>query len=436
MATVHVVGAGIAGLACAVQLAAAGCAVAVHEAAPQAGGRCRSFEDRALGCRLDNGNHLLLSANQGALGFLQTIGAADTLVGPPRAAFPFLDLRTGERWSLRPNAGWLPWWVLAPGRRVPGTRASDYLSGLALATARRGHTVADRVGADHPLYERLWEPLTLAAMNAAPAVAAAAPMSAVLRATFGRGEGRCRPLIARDGLSASFIDPALDYLRARDVSVRLGRRLRSLDLDGNRVTGLDFADGRIPLKASDTLVLAIPPSAVRPLLPGVTGPDEGLPIVNGHFRLSGPAALPDGDSFLGLIGGTAHWVFPRGDVASVTVSGAVGLVDEPPATIAERLWRDIALALGRPEKPVPPYRIVKERRATFTQTPEQLDRRPSTRTRWTNCLLAGDWTDTGLPATIEGAARSGQAAAAVAQEQQSFKQPDKAASKPWVYRAS
>ena len=99
------------GLAAAVRLAGRGATVVVHEAAGQAGGRCRSYHDPALDMVIDNGNHLLLSANHAALAFLATIGAADSLVGPAAADFAFVDLASGERWTLRINAGRLPWWI-------------------------------------------------------------------------------------------------------------------------------------------------------------------------------------------------------------------------------------------------------------------------------------------------------------------------------------
>ena len=113
-----------------------------------------------------------------------------------------------------------------------------------------------------------------------------------------------------------------------------------------------------------------------------------------------------------MIGGTAHWVFVRDDVVSVTVSGAGALAGQPAADLASLLWSDVTRALGLPVGPVPPVRVVKEKRATFIQTPANQHRRPPPATRWPNLFLAGDWTATGLPATIEGAIRSGFAAAA------------------------
>ncbi len=115
-------------------------------------------------------------------------------------------------------------------------------------------------------------------------------------------------------------------------------------------------------------------------------------------------------TFLGLLGGTAEWLFVRGDVASVTVSAANELAEEESGVIARRLWADVAAALGLGGVPLPPHRIGKEKRATFAGTPVQVRRRAGTRTPWANLFLAGDWTDTGLPATIEGAVRSGRKA--------------------------
>jgi phytoene dehydrogenase-like protein len=165
---VHVVGAGLAGLAAAVRLAEAGLAVRVHEAAPQAGGRCRSYQDQALGRVIDNGNHLLLSGNASALRYLQTIGAADSLAGPASTSFPFLDLATGRRWVLRPNAGLLPVWLLQKDRRVPESRLLDYLKAWRLAAAGPEAAVAECLRDSGVLWERFGAPLATAVLNTPP----------------------------------------------------------------------------------------------------------------------------------------------------------------------------------------------------------------------------------------------------------------------------
>jgi squalene-associated FAD-dependent desaturase len=413
MAKVHVVGAGIAGLACAVALTRRGVRVALHEAAAQAGGRCRSYYDAKLDRLIDNGNHILLSANRAALSYVEEIGAGGTLVGPRRAAFPFLDLETGEAWTLRPNAGPLPWWLLNAARRIPGTRLASYLAGLKLAFAGAEDTVEQRLDPNDPLWRRFWEPLTAAALNTGPEEASARLLWLVLRETFGRGEAACRPLIAREGLDRSFVAPALDLLRTGGAQVVFNHRLRALDLADDRVMGADFGDRAITLDADDWLVLALPPVTAATLVPALDAPEDAWPIVNAHLRLPTAPGLPDDLPFLGLVGGTAHWLFARGDVVSLTVSAARTLAEAPTEEIERRLWNDTARALGLDPALRPPMRVIKERRATFAQTPRALVKRAPARTAWRNLLLAGDWTDTGYPATIESAVRSGRAAARI-----------------------
>lgn len=400
----HIIGAGLAGLSTAVNLVKAGRRVSVHEAAGHAGGRCRSFDDAAIGRRIDNGNHLLLSGNRAALDYLKDIGAEDSLSGPEVAEFPFLDLKTAERWTVKPDAGPIPWSIFSKARRVPGSRPTDYLKAISLAWAGDDATVAQCLGPDGALFRRFWEPLSVAVLNTSAEESAASLFWPVVRETLGRGEAACRPLIAETGLSESFVDPAVRFLRDRGVPVDVNSRLRGFLFEGERVSGLDFGAGRSALGADDTVVLAVPPVAAAGLVPDLETPNESRAIVNGHFVLE--KEVP-GFSFLGLVGGLSQWLFVRGDVASVTVSAANDLAEEESESIAERLWEEIAVALDLEGFPLPPHRIVKEKRATFAQTPEQVKRRRRTASAWKNLFLAGDWTDTGLPATIEGAVRSG-----------------------------
>ena len=407
MSTIHVVGAGLAGLAAALRLAEARRSVVLHEATGHAGGRCRSYLDATLGCRIDNGNHLLIAGNTAAMAYLDAIGARGTLVGPPEPAFPFLDLATGERWTLRPNRGRIPWWIASSSRRVPGTVTRDYLGALRLRAAGTGATVAATLPSD-TLFHRLWQPLAVAALNTEVEAGDARLLSRVIAESFGRGGTACRPLVPREGLSESLIDPALARLAALGVTVRFGSRLRGLGLNQGRVDALDFDQGRIELRAGDAVVLAVTAPVAARLLPSLVVPDEFRAILNAHYRLAAPADTP---LFVGLVGGTAEWVFRKREVLSVTVSAADRLMDTGAEELARILWRDVARAYGAPADSIPPCQIVKERRATFAATPAQAARRAKTRTPHRNLVLAGDWTDTGLPATIEGAIRSGFAAA-------------------------
>ena len=415
--TTHVVGAGLSGLAAAVALAERGHAVTVHEAAKQAGGRCRSYRDATLGLTIDNGNHLLLSGNASSLDFLRRVGApGDALTGPAQAEFPFADLRTGERWTLRPNEGRLPWWVLAAGRRVPGSRARDYLAPLGILRAalrRDAGTIGESMACEGALYERLWHPVLLAALNTEPRESDPRLAARILRETLGAGGAACRPLVAVGGLSYAFVDPALATLAALGAGVRYGARLRGLADDGRRLTRLDFADGPVALGPGDGVVLAVPAWVAADLVPGLAVPRDFRSIVNAHFALAPPPGAP---LMLGVVGGLTEWLFAYPDRLSVTISGADRLLDTPREALARTIWGEIVQLLGPAPglaSDLPPWQIVKERRATFAATPQESARRPSAVTRLDNLALAGDWTDTGLPSTIEGTVRSGFSAARV-----------------------
>jgi squalene-associated FAD-dependent desaturase len=405
--TVHIIGAGLAGLSAAVLLAQRSVRVIVHEAIDQAGGRCRSYHDHATGLMIDNGNHLLLSGNRAARAYLRTIGSEGGLVGPDAAEFPFADLTSGERWKLRINDGRVPWWIFNDGRRVPHTRWHDYLGLAPLLWAPSGKTVCDVINCGGVLYERLLRPVLLAALNIEPQEGSAALGGAIVRETLAAGGRACRPLIAREGLSAVLIEPALAFVRARDAGVRFRHELRALRLAGDRIEMLDFGDEAVGLDPDDRVILAVPPPAAQSLLPDLQAPSEFRAIVNAHFAIDPPRGHPP---ITGVIGGVVEWVFAFPGRLSVTISAADRLLSTPREILAQAIWREVATIAGLPAE-LPPWQIVRERRATFAATPQQNARRPGARTKWRNLLLAGDWTQTGLPATIEGAIRSGECAA-------------------------
>jgi hydroxysqualene dehydroxylase len=403
----HIVGAGISGLSAAVRLANANFKVHLYEATQQAGGRCRSYFDAATNLTIDNGNHLLLSGNRHALAYAKSIGTEAGLVGPKRAQFPFVDLKSGKRWQLDLGDSRLPLWVFDSARRVPDTSLRDYLALMPLIWSSPSRLVGDAIPCEGVLYQRLVQPLLLAALNVDPPGGSAGLAGAVVRETLLAGGQACRPLIAREGLSAVLVEPAIKLLQGKGADIRFGQELRGFGSASDRVDELKFGEQAILLAPSDVVVLAVPPRPAASLLPGLKTPSKFRAIVNAHFRFEPPKDLP---AILGVVGGLVEWLFTFPERLSITISGADRLVDMPREELAQAIWRDICQA-ARITAELPPWQIVRERRATFEATPEQNALRPGAVTAFKNLFLAGDWTDTGLPATIEGSVRSGNRAA-------------------------
>ena len=411
MASVHIIGAGMAGLSAAVELTRSGHNVSLYEAAPQAGGRCRSYYDPKLDCEIDNGNHLLLSGNTSVASYLKTIGAEDGLSGPNEAVFPFVDIRDGKRWDIKFSASRIPFWLLDKSARVPGASFGQHLALAKILRANDSHVIADFVGKDNPLYERLIDPLSVAVINMPPETASAKLMANVLKETIMKGGKACQPRLATQSLGKTFVEPALAYLKTNNTSVTFGARLKSIVQEDGRITALNFAKDNVDVAADDTVIMALPPEPTGDILDFITAPQDYSSIVNAHFKLPAPVKVNWPAPLIGLIGAAAQWVFVRDNIASITISAGDEFLSENSDHLAKRLWAEIAPLLGEDANQVPPARIIKEKRATLAQNPALEPQRPSPTTPLSNLFLAGDWTDTALPATIEGAIRSGTIAA-------------------------
>lgn len=391
--TLHVVGAGLAGLAAGVAAAKAGIRVVVHEAAGHAGGRCRSFLDERLGRVIDNGSHLVLGANRTTLAYARATGGIEAMLAAP-AAFPFVDLVTGKSWTVTP-------------KRLPAG-IGEIFKALGLPWTGKTETVASRLGGT-PSFTRLWQPMCEAIMNTAPDEASARMFAWTMRKALLGGSDALTPWIFPAGLSAALVAPALATLSLFGAEIHFRRRLKALEADT-----LVFDDAQVPLGPTDRVILALPPWVTASLLPGLVPDLPTRPIVNAHFRCAQPVELPRDSHFLGLVNSSGHWLFARGDVLSVTVSAAGALVDMDNESVADRLWDEIRRALGMPPIAPPPYRIMKEKRATLAHDNHTVVVRPGPLSGRDGVFLAGDWIASPWPCTIEAAISSGLTAARLA----------------------
>tara|TARA_Y100001934_G_scaffold92716_1_gene114595 strand:- start:64305 stop:65180 length:876 start_codon:yes stop_codon:yes gene_type:complete len=281
-----------------------------------------------------------------------------------------------------------------------------------LLFAKESQTLGDIVDTRSPLYQRFFEPLAVGVMNTPAEISSARLLGSVLRQTFASGADACMPRMAKQGLSETFVDPALTYLKKHGVFYHENVRLRKIETASSKITQLRFSDDKKRLSPGEIVLLATPATVTANLIPELIIPTDTFPIVNAHFRLPNGFQPVNNAGLIGILGGTAQWLFFRGDIISATVSAAENIVDVPANSIAQMIWSDIAQSVKALPNNIPSaHRIVKERRATISQTPESNRLRPNTICHLDNLLLAGDWTNTGLPATVEGSIKSGNVAA-------------------------
>ncbi|MEM9100615.1 MAG: hydroxysqualene dehydroxylase HpnE [Pseudomonadota bacterium] len=414
---VHIVGAGLAGLSTALRLASQGQKVKIWEASSHAGGRCRSFYEAKLDRQIDNGNHLVLTGNHSVRDYLALAGASDRLRPAPDAHFPFADIASGQRWTVRMNKGPLPWWVASAARRIPDTKLWDYLRGAALALAGKDTTVAEAITDRGPLWHRFWEPMTLAVLNTTPEKGAAPLLWRVFKETFAKGEAHCRPMFAPEGLGEALVTPVLARLEALGVEITYFTALKEIERAGGKASALRFNDGqRQEIALQDRIVLALPPARLGNVLPDLDLPGDTHAILNAHFVVPDAGLLKAAPPLIGVLSSKTHWIFTRGDVVSLTISAAdqMDVLGGDRDALLTQLWEETCAALQLGPINYTAGRILTERRATFDQSPSGVAKRPDASTALHNVFLAGDATNTGLPATIEGAIRSGETAARLA----------------------
>ena len=443
MNDVLVIGGGFAGLAAGVALAEGGCRVRLLEQKPYLGGRARSFVDPTTGSVVDNGQHIFMGCYHATIRFLSTIGTLDRVRFQERLTVQFLD-RNGRLSRLQCPDLPSPWHVLLGVLRSGSFTLREKLEVLRLGIALRRTEEAQRrpkqlsvcewltqLGQSERLQRNFWDLLCIAALNEDPDIANAALFERVLRLALFTSPADSRLGVARVGLSEVYVDAAADFIRAKSGRVECGRGVAGLLVSEGQCRGVLLSTGeRIE---AESVVSAVPSFQLEALLPDELlrrGPLFGslallrpAPIIS--INLWFDRAITDLD-FAGLRGATIQWLFNKGKIfdrgdgyVSLVLSGAhrhIATSKEELLATALRELGDFFPEAGRVR--LLHSLVIKERFATFSPTWEAEELRPSTRTPIGGLFLAGDWTATGLPATIEGAVQSGYAAAGAMMENQ------------------
>jgi hydroxysqualene dehydroxylase len=431
-----VVGGGWAGLCAALALCDRGVEVQLFEKRAILGGRAYSYRAREAGHAVDNGQHLLMGCYRAALRFLQRIGARDRIEVQPRMRVPFVHPERGTaifQCAAAPSPLHLTLGAMSYSHLSPAERLQLVLGGLRIALRYRGGssaTVADALAAvdqNANLRSCFWHPLAIAVLNELPEHASADLFAEVLRRVFFARASASQIVFPRVGLSELCAEPAAHAIERAGGEVQTGPAVQGIAVENGRVAGVSIA-GRAPVRA-DAVILAVPPAALSSLLPAALSRAPALrgaaelraaPIVSIHFWFQQTFAAP---RMAGFLDGPIHWLFTppmqpeSGRYVTLVVSGAHDLVARAPVDVAQ-------IARAELDRYLPQARgleladslVVKEPQATFAATPQEQRHRAATATPLPNLFLAGDWTATGLPATLESAVVSGERAAAAAAE--------------------
>ena len=422
---VAIVGGGYAGMAAAVTLAEQGVRVTVYEAGPVLGGRARrvDIQDTAL----DNGLHILVGAYRETLRLIAQVrpDAGNALL--PLLRMP-LDWYVHQHLHLRAPRLPAPLHLAAALFLAKGASFGECWAAARMMRALQGtnfslprDTTVSALLHSHAqgpvLTEHLWQPLCVAALNTPPDRASAQLFLHVLRDGLNAGRADSDMLISRVDFSALFPQPAANYVRAREGEVYTSRR----------VTAMNLVADAFQLAAGDQsrtfshVICALPPHQVaafvagHPLLTETAQRVQALqyqPITSVYLQFEGRVALPA--PMTGLARGFAQWLFDREAICGQR--GLIGAVisaegphhELPQEALAQRVRDELAAQFG----PLPPLRwqrVITEKRATFCATPGL--RRPAQQTPLKNFWLAGDYTASDYPATLEAAVRSGIACA-------------------------
>lgn len=426
--SVIVIGGGVAGLSAATLLAKKGYRVTLIEQRNRLGGRAFSFEDPTTAETIDNGQHVLMGCYAYTLRWLDMLGQLHHLDADRRISIPFAEPQKKLYPLTIPDLP-MPFHLIAGIFQFKNLsileRFSLLKAGLSLPFRRIDKTFSvdewlSTLGQSENTKKYFWGPVCLAVMNTTPANASAKLFTDALKLMFLGKRDHSRIIVPKTGLSELFAEPAEKTILLNGGRIMLNSTVKHVNVEQNWVNGVKVKDhGTIH---ADYYLSAVPPGTFIKMIDAETIDKyfkEKLsyrtsPIVSVYLWLKGPVAdrLFEGP-FIGCINTHIQWVFKKSDhLLKVTISDGAEIVDWEREKILDTVVDEMKRLFSAFDvSSVAHHQIVKERTATFNPGPGSENLRPSAITPIGNLFLAGDWTDTGLPSTIESAVKSGFAAA-------------------------
>ena len=427
-----IIGAGFAGLSAGVALAERGVKVTVIEQRRILGGRAYSIEDGATGELIDNGQHAFLGAFHETQKFLRTIGTENLVRYQDRFRM-VLSEPEGRRMILTCPPLPPPLHLSVGVAFCRGLSIRDRLrllrAGVSIATTRSLpetmtlHDWMDSLHQPESLRQRWWYPLAISALNELPHRASADLFLRILRLAFFGSVRDSSFGIITVGLGNLYTEQSRTFIESHGGEVYLNAPAAQLAFSGRRLEAVVLRNGGA--MTADHYISAVPHHALQKLLPPELvqrgAPFEALahlgdsPMVSIHLWFDRPVM---DEEFIGLIDSPVQWVFDKSrlwtegetqakGLACIT-SGAYDLIDRSKEDLIALAHKELGRFFPEVRKAKLVHsRLIKERLATYSCTPEAERWRPKQETPYENFFLAGDWTRTGLPATIEGAVTSG-----------------------------
>lgn len=297
--------------------------------------------------------------------------------------------------------------IFNKNKRIPGITISEYFSILKIFFVGNLDSVESLTKSTN-LKKFFWEPLTLAIMNTSTKDAKAKILLNVLKQTIFSGKNKCHIYQPLNNWNDTIIRPAIDYIKKlSNISFR--KRLKSVVIKDNHITRLIFNDSEINIDEKDIVISALPLNSFSKIFPKNNLPAKFNSILNIHFKINNQVRSYFNNQIVGMINSKSQWLFIKTNYLSVTVSNANIFDNVLSESIAEQIWEEICILINKKIK-MPTYRIIKEKNATFLQSPENFDKIKKIDNLPKNLIISGDWTQSNLPCTIEGSIISGKKA--------------------------
>ena len=379
----------------------------IFESSGFAGGRCRSYFDKKIGIEIDNGNHLVLSANKNFFEYCQLIKSEKT-IKKIEPKFNFFNVKDKKHWSLNLLDKKYPTWIFNKKKRIPNSSVIDYFAFLKFCLVNKKTKVSDLIKGSN-IFKSFWEPFTLGIMNTHPDEASAKVLSNVLKKTIFKGRDFCYIYQPKINWHDTLIQPTINLLEKKNIKISFNNTLKKIIVKNKNLKKLIFERNIIDIYPNDRIIFALPLSSFGKLFPDQKIPLKYNTILNIHFRLPESVLSLFRNEVVGMVDSLSQWIFVKKKHISVTVSDANKYDNLSANEIANLVWREICIYLKK-TLDLLEFRVIKEKKATYHQSPENNSLINNISNIPKNVFLAGDWTQNELPCTIEGSILSGKKA--------------------------